>query len=137
MGGPGRPAGPTKAWIWVDDGARIRPSAADGDGKDDDDVPMPKLWATAPVDASRANRVPFPMVHTRPPATMGEPLAEPLAAVHDAAGALEVTVTARTPSLQGTNRVPLRSAEPPSEKQKPLVRFTWPATPPRLDWLST
>ncbi len=121
----------------MDDGARTRPSAADGEGKDDDDDPMAKLWTTAPVEALRAKRVPPPMVHTRPPATMGEPLAEPLAAVHDAAGALEVTVTAWTPLLHGTNRVPLRSAEPPSEKQKPGVEATWPPTPPRLDWLST
>src|SRR5450631_2878055 len=50
-GGAGSPAGPTKAWIWVEDGARMRPSAAAGDGNDDDDAPMAKCWTSAPVAA--------------------------------------------------------------------------------------
>ena len=73
------------------------------------------------------------MLHTRPPATMGEPVADVDAAVQEATGALDDTVTAWTPLLHGTKRVPLRSAEPPSEKQKSGVDATWPPTPPRLD----
>ena len=67
-------------------------------------------------------RLPPPIDQTSPPATMGEPLA-PLASVHDAVGAPTPSdVTARTPLLHGTKRVPLRSAEPPSdEAQKSAV----------------
>jgi hypothetical protein len=67
--------------------------------------------------------VPLPIDHTSPPATMGEPWA-PLEVVQWAAGALDVTVTEWIPLLQGTKSVPLRSADPPSEKQKPLVDAT-------------
>ena len=56
------------------------------------------------------------MLHTRPPATMGEPVAD-VCCRPGGHGALDDTVTAWTPLLHGTKRVPLRSAEPPSEKQ--------------------
>ena len=98
---------------------------------------MPKLWATAPVVASSAERVPPPIDHTRPPATMGEPLAAEFDDVHEAVGADDDTVTAWMPLLQGTNRVPSRSAEPPSAKQKLEVSATCPPIPPRWDWLRT
>ena len=94
---------------------------------------MAKLWATAPVDGVEGVEVATPDRPHQAAGHDGRALGRPLAAVHDAVGALEVTRTAWTPLLHGTNRVPLRSAEPPSEKQKPLVRLTWPPTPPRLD----
>ena len=53
-GGGGSPAGPTKAWIWVEDGARMRPSAAEGEGNDYDDAPMANCWTSAPVAAFKA-----------------------------------------------------------------------------------
>ena len=81
--------------------------------------------------------MPPPIDHTMPPATMGEPLAAGAEAVQVAVGGLDVTVTAWTPLLQGTNRVPLRSADPPSEKQKSAADATWWPTPPRSDWFST
>ena len=52
--GGGRPAGPSKAWIWVEEGARMRPSAADGEGNEDDDAPMAKCWTSVPVVAFNA-----------------------------------------------------------------------------------
>ena len=68
--------------------------------------------------------MPPPIDHTRPPATIGEPVAPDDEAVHDAVGVLAVTVTAWIPSLQGTKSVPSRSADPPSEKQKLLFTAT-------------
>ena len=46
--GGGRPAGPSKAWIWVEDGARISPSAAEGEGNDDTEGPIAKCWISVP-----------------------------------------------------------------------------------------
>jgi len=68
---------------------------------------------------------------------MGEPVAADAAEVQVAEGSLAVTVTRCTPLLQGTNNVPSRSADPPSEKQNEGLTATWPPSPPRWDWSST
>ncbi len=131
---PGRPAGPTKAWIWWTTGpgpGRRRPTAT---GR----TTTTTRWRSSgqPPRSTRRGRtrVPPPMVHTRPPATMGEPLAAPFEPRSTTPpGRLEVTVTAWTPLLQGTNRVPLRSAEPPSGRSRSRwSRLTWPPTPPEV-----
>ncbi len=54
------------------------------------------------------------MDQTSPPATIGEPWAPLVVCQNAAGGEAAVGVTARSPSLQGTKTVPLRSADPPS-----------------------
>ena len=122
--GPGVPAGPSKAWIWVDEGARTRPSAADGDGNDDDEEPMANDSTTAPVAASSGVEI---TPSDGPHQTTGHDRAIPCRRRRRGPGAVgvpAVTVTGATPLPQGTNRVPWRSAAPPSEKQKPLLTAT-------------
>src|ERR1700681_480442 len=77
-GAGGSPAGPEKAWTWLDDAASKSPSATAGVGKWLATAPREKLWTPFPVLGSSPRSVVPPMVHTSPPATIGgAPAADP------------------------------------------------------------